>query len=75
MYPMTTEALARARDAELRARCLRDSRLRGARDAARAGGRPAAAVRAAIGYRLVLLGWRMLDGAGRGWAQESARPV
>jgi len=55
MHPVNPQDLARAADTDLRRRGLARHRTHASRRS------PAKALREAVGYRLVVTGWRLLD--------------
>jgi hypothetical protein len=64
---MLDDLLASSRDADLRRELAARRHRRLARHGPRQRRPVGVTLRRAVGYRLVLLGWRLLDGAGHGW--------
>jgi hypothetical protein len=66
MHPVNPHGLARAADTDLRRRGLARHRTHAPRRS------PAKALREAVGYRLVVTGWRLLDDGASGGTARTA---
>jgi hypothetical protein len=69
MHPVNPHDLARAADADLRRRGLARHETHAPRRS------PAKALREAVGYRLVVTGWRLLDDGAGGVTSAAAPPA